>query len=337
MMIDDDDIHAERFGLGERLDAGGAAIDGHQERRAALSQRAHRLDIRAVAFEQPVGNVDDRLATALPQETRQHGSGCGAIHIVVAEDRNALAARHGVGDARGCFRHGGEHIRIGHRAFDGRIEKGGDRVGLDMAAGEDARQQFGDLMTLCDRQRPRRAALVEPVAPGAPGRRILDAEEEAILSHGAIVTLSCSAKAGHPVNASIAEQLDLPRLLDHPLSRVMTSPIYSNLSSFRCSATMRRTVPLAERITTVSVSMRPWPNLTPRSMRPSVTPVAANKQSPRTMSSIKYFLRVSLMPILAARSRFSSVSITRRHCIWPPMQRSAAAASTPSGAPPVPR
>src|SRR5262245_49174998 len=70
--------------------------------------------------------------------------------------------------------------------------------------------------------------------------------------------------------------------------------------------------------------------------RPLVTPVAANKQSPFTMSPIPYFLRGSLMPIFPARSRFSSVSSTSRHCIWPPMQRSAAAASTPSGAPPMP-
>src|SRR5215468_318061 len=61
-------------------------------------------------------------------------------------------------------------------------------------------------------------------------------------------------------------------------------------------------------------------------MGPSVTPVAANRQSPLTMSPIWYFLRGSLMPIFAARSRFSSVSSTSRHCIWPPMQRSAAAA-----------
>ena len=67
-----------------------------------------------------------------------------------------------------------------------------------------------------------------------------------------------------------------------------------------------------------------------------MTPVAANTQSPDTMSSMSYFLRGSLMPILAARSRFSSVSNTSRPCIWPPMQRNAAAASTPSGAPPMP-
>jgi putative transposase len=56
----------------------------------------------------------------------------------------------------------------------------------------------------------------------------------------------------------------------------------------------------------------------------------------KAMSATSYFFRGLSMPILAARSRFSMVSSTRRHCICPPMQRSAAAASTPSGAPPMP-
>ena len=79
------------------------------------------------------------------------------------------------------------------------------------------------------------------------------------------------------------------------------------------------------------------PNFTPFSIGPVVTPVAANRQSPLTMSSISYFFFGSLMPIFSVRSRNSSLSITSRVCIWPPMQRSAAAASTPSGAPPMPR
>src|SRR5262249_51521058 len=52
-----------------------------------------------------------------------------------------------------------------------------------------------------------------------------------------------------------------------------------NFSSCRCWAVIRRTVPVTERMTTVSVSMISLPNLTPRSMAPSVTPVAANRQS----------------------------------------------------------
>ena len=45
----------------------------------------------------------------------------------------------------------------------------------------------------------------------------------------------------------------------------------------------------------------PCRNRTPLSIEPSVTPVAANRQSPVTMSSISYFLRGSLIPILTAR------------------------------------
>jgi hypothetical protein len=44
---------------------------------------------------------------------------------------------------------------------------------------------------------------------------------------------------------------------------------------------MQRTVPAAERITSVSVSMVLLRNLTPRSIEPFVTPVAPKAQSPR--------------------------------------------------------
>src|SRR5713226_6328296 len=44
----------------------------------------------------------------------------------------------------------------------------------------------------------------------------------------------------------------------------------------------------------------------------------------------------SAMPILANRSSCSGLVTTRRAWIWPFKQRSAAAVSTPSGAPPVP-
>ena len=104
-----------------------------------------------------------------------------AIDIVVAEDRDRLAAHDGVGEARRRLLHAGEHVRIGHRAPDRRIEKGLDGVDLDIAAGNNARQQFGQFVALRDRQRARRGALVEPVAPSAAGRRIFDAEEQAIV------------------------------------------------------------------------------------------------------------------------------------------------------------
>jgi hypothetical protein len=46
-----------------------------------------------------------------------------------------------------------------------------------MAAGENAGQEFRQRMVLRDRHGAGGAALVEPVAPDAAGRRILDAEE----------------------------------------------------------------------------------------------------------------------------------------------------------------
>ena len=74
--------------------------------------------------------------------------------------------------------------------------------------------------------------------------------------------------------------------------------IWRSPGALRCT---RRTVPVIDRITTVSVSITSFPNFTPRSIGPEVTPVAANRQSPRTISSISNFLFGSLMPILDTR------------------------------------
>ncbi len=181
MMVDDDDVHAAGARFVKRLDAGGAAIDGDKEGRAALGQRAHRLDIRAVAFKQPVGNMDQRLDAAMAQIPRQQRRGGSTVDVVIAEDRGCLTAHDGIGKPRRRFLHAGEHVRIGHRPSDRRIEKGIDRVDLDIAAGKDARQQFGQVVTLRDRQCPRGGTLIEPVAPSAAGRGAFNAEEQAIL------------------------------------------------------------------------------------------------------------------------------------------------------------
>ena len=58
VMVDDDDRHAELARLRQRLEAGGAAIDGDEQRRALGGKPPHRLDVGPVAFEDAVGNVD---------------------------------------------------------------------------------------------------------------------------------------------------------------------------------------------------------------------------------------------------------------------------------------
>ena len=179
VVIEHDDVHAKPPRLGQRLDAGGAAVDGDQQRRAAAGERADRLDVGAVAFENPVGDVHDRLAAADAQEARQQRRRGRAIDVVVAEDRDLLAAQHRVGQALRRLLHRGDGVRIGHQPPHRRIEERLDLVDLDAAAGQDARQQLRHVVPLRDRERARRRPLVEPVAPGPAADRTLDVEKQA--------------------------------------------------------------------------------------------------------------------------------------------------------------
>ena len=177
MMIDHDDRHPEPPRFGQRLEAGGAAIHRHQQRGALAREHADRFDIGAVAFKDPVGNMNQRIEPAMAQVPRQQRRRGGAVDIVIAEDRHLLAARGRLRDAFG----GGFHLRhgvgIGHQFADGRIEKILDRVEFDIAPGQHPRQHFRQLIALRDRQRPRRPPRIEPVAPQLSGRRTRDAEK----------------------------------------------------------------------------------------------------------------------------------------------------------------
>ncbi len=123
--------------------------------------------------------MHDRLAAADAQEARQQGRGGCAIDIVVAEDRNLLAARHGVGETQRRLFHRGDGVRIGHQPPHRRIEKGFDLVDFDATAGKNARQQLRHIVPLRDGERPRRRALIEPVPPRSAADRTLDTEKQA--------------------------------------------------------------------------------------------------------------------------------------------------------------
>ena len=91
VMVDHDDRHAETFCFGERLDAGGAAIDGDEQRGALCGQRTHGFRVGPVALEDAVGNVDQRIKPAMAQMPGQQRRRGRAVDIVVAEDRDLLA------------------------------------------------------------------------------------------------------------------------------------------------------------------------------------------------------------------------------------------------------
>ena len=69
---------------------------------------------------------------------------------------------------------------------------------------------------------------------------------------------------------------------------------------------MRRTVPVRERMTMVSVSANSPLKRTPSKSEPSVTPVAEKITSAEAMSSSLNFRLTSAMPIFCARTRCSS-------------------------------
>ena len=184
VMIDDDDGHAEPSRFGQRLEAGGAAIDRHQQRRALAREHAHGLDIGAVAFKNAVGDMDQRIEPAMAQMPRQQRRRGRAVDVVIAEDRDLLAARGRIRDAFGRGFHLRHGVGIGHQFADGRIEEILDRVDLDIAPRQHPRQHFRQLIALRDRQRPRRAARIEPVAPQFSGRRTRDAKKRRRRSTG---------------------------------------------------------------------------------------------------------------------------------------------------------
>ena len=120
MMIDHDDRHPEPPRFVQRLEAGGAAIDRHQQRRALAGEHADGLDIGAVAFKNPVGNVDQGIEPAMAQVPGEQRRRRRAVDVVIAEDRDFFAARSRIRDPlrRGFhLRHG---VGIGHHLADGR-------------------------------------------------------------------------------------------------------------------------------------------------------------------------------------------------------------------------
>ena len=114
VMVDDDDVDARRLGHGERLEGLGAAIDGDDQRRAALGDPDQRLARRAVALHQPVGDIGLGVEPELAQQADQQGRRGGAVDVIIAEDGDRLAGLDRVGEPRRGLVHVAEDGRIGH-------------------------------------------------------------------------------------------------------------------------------------------------------------------------------------------------------------------------------
>ncbi len=128
--------------------------------------------------------MDQRIETGVAQMPGQQRRRRCAVDVVVAEDRDTLAPDRGIGDAFRYHLHIRQRERIGHQLAHGRIEKIRNRIDLDAAPGEHARKHLRHLMTLGDRQRARRAAHVQPIAPDLAGGRARDAEKRQSVVEG---------------------------------------------------------------------------------------------------------------------------------------------------------
>ena len=119
-MVDDDNVDSGRLRHRQGLEGLGAAIDGDDERGAALGDPHQRFARGAVTLHQPVGDIGLGLEAELAEQADQQGRRGRAVHVVIAEDRDRLLRRDGVGEPFGRLVHVAKDGRVGHEAAQGR-------------------------------------------------------------------------------------------------------------------------------------------------------------------------------------------------------------------------
>ena len=114
VVVADDDVDAAPGGA---LDGGmvsNADVRCDDQSDAVLCRLVCGDDREAVAFDEAIGDVvvESLASTEEPQGTLEYETGCGAVHVVVRHDANALFApnrRFDASDGRG---HPGDQVRV---------------------------------------------------------------------------------------------------------------------------------------------------------------------------------------------------------------------------------
>ena len=107
----------------------------------------------------------------------QHRRRTGAIDIIIAKDRDALAGHDGMRDTRAGPLHIGEGCWIGQQVADRRVQETLRRLAGHTPARKHACHDVGDAMILRNGECRHLLPLVEPMLPGKPGRRFPYAEK----------------------------------------------------------------------------------------------------------------------------------------------------------------
>ena len=177
VVVEHDHVDAALLRPLQRGEAGRAAIDADDQAGAAVDEVVDRLDVRPVALEDAVWDVDARRAAERGEHAVQERRRRRAVDVVVAEDRHQLPRLDRIGEARRGDVHVGERGRVGEIALQRRRQEGGRRIQPHPAPGKHAGKALGGNAALRHGRRHSLAARVEPRQPGAPGARSRDAEE----------------------------------------------------------------------------------------------------------------------------------------------------------------
>ena len=154
MMVEHDDVHAKRARLAERRVACRTAVDRDQQLRAAGGEATDRLNVRPVALEDSVRNVDLERRSRRTKERAQNRGRGRTVDVVIAEDRDLLLAFDRLGDSRGRLLHVGQAIGFRQERSDAGGDILGGAIHSHATSGEDAREKVRHAVPLGDRQGP---------------------------------------------------------------------------------------------------------------------------------------------------------------------------------------
>ena len=152
VVVHDHHVRASFGRHSQRAGGRGAAVEADHEVRR-LAQSPHGRVVGAVALGHAVGDVDHRLHALRPQPAGHQRRRGRPVHVVIAEQRHALA----LADRRRQPLRRRIHVRqrrgVGHRVAQGGREMRARLVQRHAAGGQHAPHQLGHRMALRDRER----------------------------------------------------------------------------------------------------------------------------------------------------------------------------------------
>jgi hypothetical protein len=172
VVVDHDDLLTARGGGRERLERRGAGIQRDHEPAALLSEPLQRASVGSVAFAQSVRDVDRGGRPEGREIARQDGDRGGAVDVVVAEQTDALARLHRIGEALDRDVETEQMRRVGQGVAQLRRDEGGNAIERDPAPGEHPAHDLRQIEALADGER--RRGVVPAPAPAPAADRALD-------------------------------------------------------------------------------------------------------------------------------------------------------------------